>query len=122
MFYGTQMANGKIAMAGGAVLAMAGLFMLAYPAARRWCAVVLACAVVVAAAEVGWWWLNNLPVAVGSVGAMEACGVLLGLAAVPLCLPGPVRKRASLLAATVLLCVIGMALVRPGSAADFVVY
>jgi hypothetical protein len=117
LYYGTQIANGIVAMIAGAVMAMVGLFMTAYPAARRPCTIVLAAAVVVAAAAAGGWWLK-IPGAVIAVGAIESCGVLLGLAAVPLCLPGPVRRRASLLAATILLCVIGVALIRSWSTPD----
>jgi len=122
LFDGTDMANGRVAMAAGAGMAMAGLFVIAYPAARRWTAVGLAAAVVVAAAAVGGWWLNNMSVAVITTFAVEACSLLLGLAAVPLCLPGPARQRLPLLAATVILCVIGAILARPGSTREIVMF
>lgn len=121
LFYGSDMADGKVALIAGAVMAMAGLFMTAYPPGRRLCTIVLAAGVVVAASAAGGWWLK-IPGAVIAVGAIESCGVLLGLAAVPLCLPGLVRKRTSLLAATVILCVIGVARVRSWSTPDIVVF
>jgi hypothetical protein len=53
---------------------------------------------------------------------MELCGIVLGLTAVALCLPGPVRKRASLLAATVLLCAVGVVVAYSQSAAGTIVF
>jgi len=121
-FSGSHVGNGKAAVFAGLAMALAGLVMIAYPAARSWCTVVLAAAVVAAAAAAGGWWSKAIPGAVIAVGAIEACGVLLGLAAVSLSLPGPLRKRAALLAVTVLLCMAGVALARPGSAPEVIVF
>jgi hypothetical protein len=87
-----------------------------------WCSDERALPVVIAAAAVGGWWLKRLPGAVNAVGGMELSGLALGLAAVALCLPGPVRRRASLLAATVLLCAVGVAVAYSQSAAGTIVF
>lgn len=121
-FSGSQLGNGRVALFAGLAMALTGLLMTAYPAAREWFAITLAPAVVVAAAAVGGWWLKQMPGAVVAVGIIEICGVTLGLAAVPLCLPGPIRKRAAFLAAVVLLCVVGVVLARPESTGDAVSY
>lgn len=121
LFSGSEVANGRAALFAGLLMALAGLAMIAYPAAQRWCPFVLAAALVVAASAAGGWWLKPVQGATVTAGAMELAGVLLGLAAVPLCLPGPARKRAAVLAAAILLCVVGVALARPMSGLDAVV-
>ena len=122
VFSGSQLANGQVALFAGVVTVLAGLLMAAFPAARKWLAMTLAAAVVLAAGAIGGWWLKQMAGAVITVGIIEACGVMLALAAVPLCLPGPIRKRALFLAATVLLCAVGVVLARPESSGGLNVF
>jgi len=122
LFHGSQLANGKVAMFAGLAISIAGLVMTAYPGSRRCTAIVLACCVAVAGAEDAAWWLKYLPLAVLPAGVLEAAGLLLGLVAAPLCLPGHVRKPVWLLAATVLGSVTGAVILRPGSTSDTIVF
>jgi len=122
VFPGSQIGNGEVAQFARGLMVFAGLLTVVFPAATQWLAATLAAAVVLAAGAVGGWWLKQMPGAVINVGIIEACGVMLGLAAVPLCLPGAFRKRAWLLAATILLCVIGVVLVRPASSGHLIVF
>ena len=103
-------------------MAIAGLFITVCRPGRRLRAAALASGVVVAAAAIAGWWLKLLPQAVAGTGGIEACGVLLGLAAVPLCQPGPARQRALLLGATVVLCVLGAAIIWPASSVQTIVF
>jgi hypothetical protein len=77
---------------------------------------VLAAALVVAASAAGGWWLRHPPYAVASAGIILLAGVLLGLAAVTLSLPGPARRHRSWLGITVSLCILGVAIAWPMSA------
>jgi hypothetical protein len=122
VFSGSQLENGEVALSAGVLMIMAGLLMAVFPAARKWLTITLAAAVVVAAGAIGGWWLKQMAGAVTNVGIIEASGIMLALAAVPLCLPGPIRKRALFLAATVLLCAVGVVLVRPASSGHLIVF
>jgi len=122
VFSGSQLGNGQVALFAGVVTVLAGLLVAAFPAARKWLAMTLAAAVVLAGAAIGGWWLQQMTGAVNKSGIIEACGVMLALAAVPLCFPGSFRTRASVLAATIVLCVVGVILVRPGSAGHLIVF
>jgi len=122
VFLGSRTGNGEVALFAGGLMVVVALVIVVFPAARQWLATALAAAVVLAAAAVGGWWLKQVPGTVIKVGIIEACGVMLGLAAVPLCLPGAFRKRAWFLAATTLLCVVGVVLVRPASSGHLIVF
>jgi len=111
-----------VALLAGTVICIAAVVMATHPASRRFGSLALAAGVVVAGAEVAAWWLKFLSLAVLPVGAIEAGGLLLGLAAVPLCQPGHVRQRVFLLAATLLLIVTGTVVVWSGSTADTIVF
>src|SRR5262249_19370827 len=120
-FSGSQLPNGQVAMPAGVAISIAGLVMIAHPASRRFCAVALAAGVVVAGDEGAAWWLKYRSLAVIPAGAIEAGGLLLGLAAVPLCLPGHVRQRVLLLVATLLLIVAGAFVVWSGTTSETIV-
>ena len=122
VFPGSQIGNGEVAQFAGGLMIFAALLMVAFPAASQWLATTVAAAVVLAAGAVGGWWLKEMPGAVFKVGIIEACGVMLGLAAVPLCSSGAFGKRAWFLAATILLGVIGVVLVCPASSGHLIVF
>jgi hypothetical protein len=122
VFSGTQLGNGEVAVFAGVVTILVGLLVAAFPAARKWLAMTLAAVVVLAAGAVGGWWLQQMSGAVMKSGIIEACGVMLGLAAVPLSLPGPFRKRALLLGVTVLLCLVSVVLAVAESSGHLIVF
>ena len=122
VFSGAQLANGEVAQFAGVLMVLASVLMAAFPAARQWLAITLVAAVVLAAGALGGWWLKQMPGAVITAGLIESSGVMLGLAAVPLCFRGRFRKRATLLAATILLCVVAVILVRPESSGHLIVF
>ncbi|HEX4254963.1 MAG TPA: hypothetical protein VH089_07745 [Streptosporangiaceae bacterium] len=115
-FSGWQVGNGAFAFFAGLAIAVAALLTSVHRPVRRWSPALLAVALAVAVAAVGGWWLQRPPAAVAAVG-MEMAGIILGLAALPLCLPGSARRRSSVLAATVLLSAVGVAVAWPMSAA-----
>jgi hypothetical protein len=116
-FSGWQMGNGAFAFFAGLVVAVAALLTSVPRPVRRWSPALLAVALTVAVAAVGGWWLQRPAAAVAAVGGIELAGIILGLAALPLCLPGSARRRSSVLAAAVLLCAVGVAVAWPMSAA-----
>jgi hypothetical protein len=116
-FSGWQVGNGAFAFFAGLVVAVAALLTSVPGPVRRWSPALLFVALTVAVAAVGGWWLKRPSGAVAAVGGVELAGVILGLAALPLCLPGSARRRGSVLAAAVLLCAVGVAVAWPMSAA-----
>jgi hypothetical protein len=116
-FSGWQVGNGTFAFFAGLAIAVAALLTSVHRPVRRWSPALLAVALTVAVAAAGGWWLQRPPAAVAAVGGIELAGIILGLAALPLCLPGSARRRGSVLAATVLLCAVGVAVAWPMSAA-----